>query len=183
MDFFGLPTVFIPSKSEGINNTTVVVSLKSFEQSIQTDRQVFEEFLAVYFDEINKRNNFNDKVKILYKHTNIRDEGELIKELQFLKDSGVLSWEDICLEFDFDKDLQLEKKKFDWDNRDLEAETYENSQGLSPLLNKTVDQKIRIAKETKQDMQSNQDNQTIIDTTAEVSKSGKRQTKQKEKES
>jgi hypothetical protein len=156
MDFFGLPTVFVPSKSEGINNTTVIVSLKSFEQSIQTDRQIFEEFLNVYFNEINRRNNFNEKIEVKYKHTNIRDNNELIKELQFLKDCGILAWEDICLEFDYDRDDQLIKKKFDWANRDDEAPTFENSQGLEPVLNATLEQKIKIAKETKQ--QSNEQN-------------------------
>jgi len=182
MDYFGLPVVFIPSQSGGINNTTVVVSLKPFEQSIKTDRKIFREFLDIYFDLINKKNGFSERVKVEYEHTNIRDSAELIKELGFLKESGVLTWEDICLEFDYDKEEQLEKKKFDWDNRDLEAETYENSQGLSPLLEKTVEQKIRIANETKQVDQGGQNNQNNVNTNSEVIKNAKRQTKQKEKE-
>jgi hypothetical protein len=148
MDYFGLPVVFTPSKSEGINNTTAVVSIRSFEQSIQTDRQIFEEFLSVYFQEINKRNGYTEIPKVLYKHTNIRDTAELIKELQFLKDSGVLAWEDICLEFDFDRDDQLEKKKFDWENRDNESIVVELSQGTSPMLQKKFEQELELKAKT-----------------------------------
>lgn len=160
MDYFGLPVVFIPSKSDGINNTTVVVSLKPFEQSIKTDRKIFEEFLKVYFELINKKNNFTEMPKIEYEHTNIRDAGELIKEFQFLKDSGVLSFEDVCLEFDFDRDEQLEKKKFDWDNRDIEAPVVELSQGTTPMLTKKFEQELELKSKTSPDLNLNENNQT-----------------------
>lgn len=145
LDYFGIPAAFSNNKSDSNNNNTVVtVSLKPFEQSIYADREAFEEFIGVFFDEINRLNGYNERPKILYKYVNIRDHNELLKELQFLKDSGVLSFEDICLKFDFDKDEQLEKKRFDWDNRDIEAPVVELSQGTSPMLQLKFDQEMAL---------------------------------------
>lgn len=157
LDFFGIGVVFVPSQAAGINNQSVIVSLKPFEESIKTDRKIFQEFINVLCEQINEKNGFTKIPSLEFEHINIRSDNEFIKELQFLRESGVLSWEDICVEFDFDRDEQLEKKKFDWDNRDIESQTFENSQGLSPLLEKTVEQKIKIAHETKQNNNQNID--------------------------
>jgi hypothetical protein len=149
-NFMGIPISFVPTQSADSNNAVVIVSLKPLEQSIKTDRETFEEFLRVYFEQVNERNGFNDMPNVEYKHVNIRGDAELIKELQFLKDTGVLSFEKICLEFDYDYDEVEKEKKNDWDNRDWQSPTFENSQGLEPLLTATVDQKVKIANETKQ---------------------------------
>jgi hypothetical protein len=148
LDYYGLPIVFIPSKNEGVNNTTVIIGLKPFAQSVETDREIFQEFLNVFCTEINKRNGFNEIPQTIYKHTNIRDDASLIKEMQFLADRGVLSFEDVCLEFDFDRDEQLSKKKFDWDNRDVEAPVIELSQGTTPMLQKKFEQELELKSKT-----------------------------------
>ena len=59
MNFVGIPIVFIPTKAGEVNNSVVIVSLKPLEQSIKTDREVFEEFLKVYFEQM-KRNGFSE---------------------------------------------------------------------------------------------------------------------------
>lgn len=144
MNFIGIPIVFISTKAGELNNSVVVISLKPLEQSIKTDREVFEEFLKVYFKQVNERNGFSELPIVQYKHTNIRDDTDLLKELQFLTDRGVLSFEDVCLKFDFDRDEQLEKKKFDWENRDIEAPVVELSQGTSPMLQKKFEQELEL---------------------------------------
>lgn len=160
MNFVGIPIVFIPTKAGEVNNSVVIVSLKPLEQSIKTDREVFEEFLKVYFEQINERNGFSELPTVEYKHTNIRGDNELIKELQFLTDRGVLSFEDVCLEFDYDRDEQLEKKRFDWDNRDVEAPVIELSQGTSPMLTSKFKQELELKSKTSSDLNLPKSSQT-----------------------
>jgi hypothetical protein len=138
----------MPSDSGGINNSTVLVSTKPFEQSIKSDRKAFEKFLNVYFGEVNRLNGFSDTPTIVYKTTNIRDNKEFQEELGFLCGKGVLGYEDLCVIFDYDVDSQIKKRKFDWENRDTIAPVYEESQGLQPKLDEAVNQDIKIKKET-----------------------------------
>jgi hypothetical protein len=172
LNFMGIPIAFVPTQSGDSNNSVVIVSLKPLEQSIKTDREIFEEFLQVYFEQVNERNGFSEMPIIEYKHINVRGDAELIKELQFLKDSGVLSFEKICLEFDYDYDEVMKEKENDWNKRDIQAPTFENSQGLEPVLTPTVNQKIKIANETKQ-----QDNSQNTNTDLKLPKNN--QTKNK----
>ena len=130
LDFFGISIVFIPSESTGINNSTVYVSLKPLEQSIKSDRKVFEKFLNKYFKVINKANNFVEIPKVEYELTNIRENKELISELTFLFEKGIISFYDLAPIFGYDIETQLESKKKAWENRKNVSPYFENSQGL-----------------------------------------------------
>jgi hypothetical protein len=157
-DFFGISVIFVPSETAGINNSGVNVSLKNLEQSIINDRKVFQEFLNIFFEQVNKNNNFSEIPETLWGKTNIRDNSELIKELQFLKDGGVLSFERLCLEFDYDRDEVLEQRKWDWENRDTIAPTIELSQGTSPLLQKKFEQEMELKEASKAITDKNNNN-------------------------
>jgi hypothetical protein len=160
LDFMGIPIVFVPTQAGGINNQSVIVSLKPFEESIKSDRKIFQEFVNTLCEEINKRNGFT-KIPILeYEHTNIRDASELIKELQFLSDRGVLSFEDVCLEFDLDLDEQMLKKKYDWEHRDDQAPVIELSQGTSPMLERKFQQEMELKKSSSSNQNLNDNNQS-----------------------
>lgn len=180
LDFFGISVVFVPSETGGVNNTGVYVSLKNLEQSIISDRKVFQEFLNGYFEQVNKLNGFNDLPETEYEETNIRNSDEVLKELQFMFDTGVIGYQDLCKRYNLNYLDQLEKRKWDWENRNDIAPYYEPSQGLSPQLDKTVEQKIKIAKETKQDSQSSLDNQSNPD--SNLSKNNQTKTKQTTKQ-
>lgn len=160
LNFFGLSAVYMPSEAGGINNSTVLVSTKPFEESIQSDRKAFEKFLKVYFQEVNKLNGFQEVPKVIYKTTNIRDSKELREELEFLCGKGILGYEDLCVIFNKDRDIQVNKREWDWQHRDIIAPYYEESQGLQPQLTEAVKQKIKIGKETKQEPSVTNNNQT-----------------------
>jgi hypothetical protein len=135
LDYVGISVVFVPSKSSGINNSTVLVSLKSFEQDIIETRKVFERFLTVFFEQINDKFGFKEMPKTEYYLTNIRDSKDLIAELEFLFDKGVISFYDLVPVFDYDLETQLESKRKAWENRDILSPVWENSQGLNvPLV-------------------------------------------------
>jgi hypothetical protein len=176
LDFFGISVVFIPSETGGVNNTGVYVSLKNLEQSIISDRKVFQEFLNGFFEQVNKLNGFNDLPETEYEETNIRNSDEVLKELQFMFDTGVIGYQDLCKRYNFNYEAQLEKRAWDWENRNIIAPYYEPSQGLSPQLDKTVEQKIKIAKETKQDNQNDPNNPDL-----NSPKNNQTKTKQKNK--
>jgi hypothetical protein len=150
LDFFGISVIFVPSETAGINNTGVNVSLKNLEQSIVSDRKAFLEFLNVFFEQVNKLNTFPDIPEIEYEETNIRSTDEVLKELQFMFDTGVIGYQDLCARYNLNYEDQLIKRKWDWEHRDDIAPYYEPSQGLSPQLTKAVEQKIKIGKETKE---------------------------------
>jgi hypothetical protein len=98
---------------------------------------------------VNRLNGFSDLPKIIYETTNIRDNKELLEELGFLCGKGILGYEDLCVIFDYNLDSQIEKRKFDWKNRNVIAPVYEESQGLQPKLDEAVNQDIKIKKETQ----------------------------------
>lgn len=152
LNFFGISAAFMPSESGGINNSTVVVTLKGFEESVKSDRKAFKKFTDVYFAEINRKNGFSEIPEVIYETTNIRDSKEFREELEFFCGKGVYGYEDLCVVLNLDKDDQVKKREWDWKNRDTIAPTYEESQGLQPLLNDAVKQKIKIGKETKPDV-------------------------------
>jgi hypothetical protein len=175
LDFMGLPVVFVPSRGGDLNNSTVVISLKPFEQSIYNDRRIFEEFLIAYCEEVNRRNGFSDLPIVLYNRINIRGDEQLLKELQFLRESGVLSFRQTCLDFDYEYDQVEEEKKNDWENRNWQAQTYENSQGSSPVLDKTQEQKKELLEVGKQEQNQNNDGSSNLN----LPKNSKTQKKQK----
>lgn len=139
LQFFGISLTLIPN-ADGNSYSSGVLSIKPFEQSLKSDRKVFNEFVEHYFDLINERNNFKEKVVLDYEKNNLRDTSEMLKELQFLFDTGVVSFEDLCIEYDYDRDEQVEKREWDWENRDTIAPYYEASQGLQPVLDHKMKQ-------------------------------------------
>lgn len=130
LDFFGISIVFIPSQSSGINNQSVIVSLKPFEESIKTDRKIFQEFINVLCEQINEKNGFTKIPSLEYEMTNIRDDKSLLSELNFLFDKGIISFYDLCPMFNYDIDEQLANKKKALENRKTVSPYFENSQGL-----------------------------------------------------
>ena len=136
LDFFGITIIFIPTEIDNVNNQTVIVSLKPFEQEILAQRKEFERFLKVYFSVINSKNNgFLEIPEVEYEFTNIKDSKELIAELTFLFEKGVISFYDLVPIFGYDIEEQLESKRKAWENRTIVSPTYENSQGLqNPLV-------------------------------------------------
>jgi hypothetical protein len=134
LDFFGIPIVFVPTQAGVANNQSVVVSLKSFEESIKSDRKIFQEFIDVFCEQINERNGYTKLPILEYELTNIRDDKNFLAELNFLFEKGVISFYDLCPIFNYDIDEQLESKKKALENIKLVSPYFENSQGLlSPI--------------------------------------------------
>jgi hypothetical protein len=161
LDFFGISAIFIPTETSGINNTGVSVSLKPFTQSIKTDREVFQEFLNVFFQEINERNDWNEIPEILYQRINLTDENLLLKELQFLADRGVLSFEKVCLDFDLSYEEIMKEKENDWNNRDIQAPVIELSQGTSPMLTKKFEQELKLKESSKANIDNSNEKNNV----------------------
>lgn len=157
MDWAGISVIVVNGGDSSTGNNTAVVSLKGVAQSIKRQQKIFQKFCEHYFNEINKKNGWAGskyKVELEFGRNNLLDSKELQSEVEFLLDSGLYGWKDACLAYDLDPELQLEKRKFDWDNRESIAPHYEKSQGLAPLLDQTVNQKIKIANETEQEKAS-----------------------------
>jgi peptide methionine sulfoxide reductase MsrA len=150
LDFFGITVAFVPSGMTGINNSTVTVSVEPLIASMETDREIFNNFLTPFFEEINRRNGFNEIPELQYSLTNLTENKEFREKLRFLFDTGVISYQDICEIYSYSQESQLEKRKWDHANRDNISPTWELSQGLSPMHSDLVTQKIKIANETKQ---------------------------------
>jgi len=149
LNFFGISVAYMPSDSGGINNSTVLVSTKPFEESIKSDRKAFEKFINTYFSEINRLNGFSDLPKIVYKTTNIRDSKEFQEELEFFCGKGIYGYEDLCVVMDLDLDSQIKKRKFDWENRDTIAPWIEASQGTQPMLTQKFEQEMKLKEASK----------------------------------
>jgi hypothetical protein len=161
LNFYGISVAFVPSESGSVNNSTVNVSLKNFEQGIIETTRDFETFFNKFFEQINLEYGFSKLPTIEYYHTNIRNNDELLKELQFLSDRGILSFSDVCLKFDYDYDEQMKKKADDWKNRDIQAPTIELSQGTSPMLAEKFKQELELKNSGKADTSMSPNNEII----------------------
>lgn len=163
LDFFGISITFVPSEASNVNNQTVVVSVKPFIQEILAQRKEFAKFFKTYCEVINKVNGFSETPELLYERINLYDEANLFKELQFLADRGVLSFEKVCLEFDLDYEEVMREKENDWKNRDIQAPVIELSQGTSPMLTKKFEQELKLRQISKSNNQNNSQSLDDVD--------------------
>jgi hypothetical protein len=156
LDFFGISVIFVPSETAGINNTGVYVSLKNLEQSIISDRKVFQEFLNVFLEQVNIHGKFDEIPEIEYEETNIRSTDEVLKELQFMFDTGIIGYQDLCNRYNLNYEDQLKKRAWDWENRDTIAPYIEVSQGTQPYLSKKFEQEMKLKEISKSVQENNQ---------------------------
>lgn len=129
-NFFGISIAFVPSTMGDASNSSVNVSLRPFEASIRSDRKVFEKFIRPFLEEVNRRNGFLEIPELEYEETNIVGDDLLIKRLQFLFNTGVISYPDLCNIYGYNAEEQLAKKKWDQENKNTIRPWFEPSQGL-----------------------------------------------------
>jgi hypothetical protein len=129
LDYFGISVAFVPSVMADVNNAIASVSTKPFQESIQTDRKIFEKFVQPFFEEINRKNNYNEIPSIEYDINGLNSD-ELLKVLQFLFNCGVVSYQDLCSLHGYDYEEQLVKKEWDQEHKFVIRPWFEASQGL-----------------------------------------------------
>lgn len=116
---------------EGSAYGSAVVSVKGFQQAIQSDRKEFERFANHFFEEINKRNGWaGSKVKLIYDRDALITSEEFLNELKYLVGMGIKGIEDICFDYDLDYEEQLEKKKKQKKDEEYFQPHFEMNQGL-----------------------------------------------------
>ncbi|MDP4224807.1 MAG: hypothetical protein Q8910_00355 [Bacteroidota bacterium] len=111
LNWAGVTLTLISGESSAYGSS--VVSLKGLEASIDSDCEVFDQFVKHFFNEINKRNHFRDEVKVEYEPNRLIDFKNRMELVRYLVDMGGMAWEDFCNEFNVDPKEQLAKKKKD----------------------------------------------------------------------
>jgi hypothetical protein len=147
MDWAGISIIVVNGGDSSTGNNTAIVSLKGIQQSIARQQKIFKKFCEHYFNVINKKNGWlgnKYKVELEFGRNNLRDSKELQAEVEFLLNSGLYGWKDACLVYDLDPDVQLEKRKFDWDHRDTISPHFEKSQALIPALDAKIEQELKL---------------------------------------
>lgn len=134
-----------------------LVSIKGFQQSIQSDRKVFNRFIKHFFDDINRRNGFRGTAELIYDRDSLTGSADFLNEIKYLVSMGIYGIEDLCILFDLDLEEQIEKKKREKEFRDDFKPWFEPNQGLLENNNgrpKTNENNVR---ETNQPKPSNND--------------------------
>lgn len=124
----GITVTLIDGKGAGY--ASAIISTKSLVQSMKTDQEVFDNFVERFFGEIDKRNGFTDKAKIIYERNVLEEHNEFMERVKYLVGMGVYSIEDVCFLFGLDVEEQKLKKQNDKDLMELFVPWFEQNQGL-----------------------------------------------------
>lgn len=115
---------------EGKGYASATVSTKSLERMIESDKRVFMRFVKHWFNLIDRKNGFTDKVKLLFERNALISKEEIMKEIEFLFNRGIYGIEDLCIEFNLDYEEQLEKMKKQKEDEKTFVPHFEPNQGL-----------------------------------------------------
>jgi hypothetical protein len=129
LQWAGVTVTLISGESSAYGSA--VASFRGLEASIDSDCQVFDQFVKHFFSEINRRNGFKDEVSLVYESNRLVDMKDRLAIIKYLVGMGSWGYQDLCEEFDLEVQEQLKKKQ--WDNKnvvDIAKPWFEEKQGL-----------------------------------------------------
>jgi hypothetical protein len=115
---------------EGASYASAYISIKALRESIETDREHFEEFFYEFCEQIARKTGRRGIPEIIWDRTSLKEDKAFLQELEFLTKWGIYDPEDLCKEFDIDYDSQVEKRKNNDSNNEFFVPHFEPSQGL-----------------------------------------------------